>query len=72
MDEHVEAIHLKYAILCVNCECVSKSTQRGCAVCGSTSVLSLSRLLNREKSEIDQPSPRRGLRIMRGKVQKVG
>ena len=40
-------VHLNRAVLCVNCEYVSDATGENCPRCGSPSLLSLARILNR-------------------------
>ena len=40
-----EAIPLRIAVLCIDCECVTRGLSDQCMVCGSRSLLSLERLL---------------------------
>ena len=44
---HLDAIPLKRAMICVNCEMVVIG-RNDCPVCGSRSVMSLARILNRK------------------------
>ena len=44
MSSHRDVVTLKNAILCVNCEVISNSNGR-CEICGSSAVLTLSRVL---------------------------
>ena len=44
MSSHSDVVRLKSAILCVNCEVISNSNAR-CEICGSSAVLTLSRVL---------------------------
>ncbi len=41
-------VQLKKAALCVNCEHISEAPGERCPRCGSPSLLSLARILNRE------------------------
>ena len=45
-----DQVHLSEAVLCVECEVISK-TNGNCPACGSSSVLSLARLLNRQSED---------------------
>jgi len=49
----VDAIPLQAAILCLDCQRIT-SSRGNCRVCGSSSVLSLARILNREAGDGDQ------------------
>jgi len=40
-----EAVPLRMAVLCVDCECVTRGLSDQCMVCGSHSLLSLERML---------------------------
>jgi hypothetical protein len=40
-----DVVALQKAMLCVNCDMITESTKHSCGVCGSPSLLSLSRLL---------------------------
>ncbi len=42
-------VRLRRAALCVNCEHISEATGEKCPRCGSPSLLSLARILNREE-----------------------
>ena len=42
---NVNAINLRNAVLCADCEVISDSPQETCRVCGSHSLLNLSRVL---------------------------
>ncbi len=46
--EPIEIIPVSSAILCGNCNCVSKAQNGHCRGCGSGSVVNLERLLQRE------------------------
>lgn len=41
----IDAVPLHGAVLCIDCECVTRGLSDECAVCGSHSLLSLERLL---------------------------
>ncbi len=47
----VNAVRLQQAVLCPNCEVVSDSPHDACLVCGSRSLLPLSRVLGRTDVE---------------------
>jgi hypothetical protein len=48
--DRVDAIPIAEALVCENCQCVVRS-RRDCPICGSSSVMSLDKLLNREPGE---------------------
>ena len=45
MTDTINVVSLKTAILCVDCEVISSSSDTRCQVCASSAVLSLSRIL---------------------------
>lgn len=45
MTDGINVVSLRTAILCVNCEVISTGSGTRCHVCGSSAVLSLSRIL---------------------------
>lgn len=47
-------IPLQHAVLCANCEVVSDSKNGHCIVCGSPSLLSLSRVLDGPKGKVER------------------
>ena len=42
---NIDAVRLRDAVLCVDCECITASVQGHCRVCAGRSLLSLTRLL---------------------------
>ena len=44
------AIPLKFSVVCVNCEQITRARGNHCEVCGSSSLLSLPKVLNRDSS----------------------
>jgi hypothetical protein len=44
----VDAIPLSEAVLCANCDCVTRAKNAHCLICGSHSVLNLASLLDRQ------------------------
>jgi len=46
----VVSISLKLAVVCVNCEEITRGRGNRCEVCGSTSLLSLPNIMNRTSS----------------------
>lgn len=48
-DHVVETVPLREAVLCQDCETISRRTMtRQCAICGSHATLDLAKVLNRE------------------------
>ncbi len=48
-EERIDSVPLSRAILCLDCEQITASEQN-CSVCGSRSVLSLARIIDREEA----------------------
>ena len=50
----INAVSLRQAVLCANCEVISDSPHETCAVCGSHSLLPLARVLGGMPEATDQ------------------
>jgi len=50
----VESIPLAEAVLCVNCECVTRARNGHCPVCESQSLVSLARLAGRRRESLHE------------------
>lgn len=45
MNMNLDSIHLRDAVLCVDCECITASVSGRCLMCAGSSLLSVSRVL---------------------------
>jgi hypothetical protein len=45
----VESIPLSEAVLCVNCNCITRARNHHCPVCESAALIKLSEMLDRDK-----------------------
>jgi hypothetical protein len=48
VDRIVEIIPLRVAVLCENCQCITRASNSHCRSCGSHSVLPLASLIDRK------------------------
>lgn len=44
----VESVRLAEAVLCANCDCITRAKNGHCLVCGSHSIVSLATILDRQ------------------------
>ena len=50
-----ETISLRSAVLCVECEAISRGRNNQCEVCGSRALLNLWTILNRDSAPVSKP-----------------